>query len=97
VTIFIICCVVVGWVWVRLVIRTRRRAQANIEEARALQAQFDRAQTAAATKLQARFAQYQREMSARSMDRYHGLLKNAEDPTFEEWLADKGHREEAAS
>ncbi len=96
-TIFILCCVVVLVIWVRLVVRTRQRARANIEETREMQAQFDRAQTAAATKLQARFAQYQREMSARSMDRFHNILPTGPDPTFEEWLVGKSYREDAAS
>ena len=96
-TIFILCCVVVLVIWVRLVVRTRRRASANIEEVREMQAQFDRAQQAAAAKLQARFAQYQREMSARSMDRFHNILPTGPDPTFEQWCAGKGYREDEAS
>ena len=99
-TILILCCVVVLVVWVRLVVRTRQRARANIEEAREMQAQFDQAQRSierADTKRQARFAQYQREMSSRSMDRFHNIRALGPDPTFEEWCAGKGYREDAAS
>jgi hypothetical protein len=100
VTVFIICCIVVGGVWVRLVVRTRQRARMNIEEVREMQAQFDQAQRSIAqadTKRQARFAQYQREMSSRSMDRFNNLRALGPDPTFEQWLVAKGYREDAAS